>query len=135
MVFLKISPTRGTIRFGRGELSPRYIGPFEVIERIGEVAYRLSLLANLDRVHNVFHVTQLHRYIADSSHVVDYSELKVGPSLTYLKQPVEIIDRREKQLRNQTIPIVRVMWRHHSPGESTWEREDKMRELYPSLFV
>lgn len=115
-------------------MSPRYIGPFEVLGRIGEVAYRVALPPNLEGVHNVFHVSQLRRYVSDPSHVLDHSELEIGPSLTVAEQPVEILDRREKKLRNKTIPLVRVAWSRHSPGESTWERETDMREKYPYLF-
>ena len=77
-VFLKISPTKGVIRFGaHGKLSPRYIGPFKILERVGEVAYRLALPPSLEGVHNVFHVSQLRRYIRDESHVLDYLELEL----------------------------------------------------------
>lgn len=134
LVFLKISPARGTIRFGRsGKLSPRYIGPFGILERIGDVAYRLALLPSLEGFHNVFLVSQLRRYVADLTHVLYHSEIEVGPS-SYQEQPVGILDRREKVMRSKTIPLVRVAWKHNSPGESTWEREDEMRERYPHLF-
>ena len=78
-VFLKISPTKGVIRFGsRGKLSPRFIGPFEILERVGEVVYRLALPPSLDGVHEVFHVSQLRKYVRDDSHVLDHSELSSG---------------------------------------------------------
>lgn len=135
LVFLRISPTRGTIRFGRsGKLSPRYIGPFGITAKVGDVAYKLALPPNLEGVHDVFHVSQLRRYIADSTHILDHSEITVGPSLSYQEQPVEILDRKEKTTRTSVIPLVRVAWRHHSPGESTWEREDELREKFPHLF-
>ena len=134
-VFLKISPNRGTIRFGRrGKLSPRYVGPFDVLERVGEVAYRLALPPALAGVHNIFHVSQLRKYVGDPSHVVDFSEIEVRSDLTYEKQPVAILDQREKTLRNKTVSLVRVMWHPDSPGESTWETESEMRQRYPHLF-
>ena len=72
-VFLKISPTRGVIRFGcSGKLSLRYIGPFNIIERVGEVAYRVALPPALDGVHDVFHVSQLRKYVQDDQHILDY---------------------------------------------------------------
>jgi len=93
-VFLRISPTKAVIRFGtRGKLSPRYIGPFEILERVGEVAYRLALPPSLEGVHNVFHVSQLRRYIRDGSHILDYLELELQPDLSYTKQPMAIMDR------------------------------------------
>ena len=126
---------RGVIRFGRrGKLSPRYIGPFDIIERVGSVAYRLALPPALSSVHDVFHVSQLRKYVRDPSHVIDYSELAVRSDLSLEVQPIAILDRREKRLKNRTIRLVRVAWNPQSPGDSTWEPEDRMRELYPHLF-
>ena len=98
------------------------------------MAYRLALPPSLEGVHNVFHVSQLRRYIRDESHVLDYSELKLQPDLSYTKQPMAIMDRSVKILKNRTIPLVLVLWNRHSPGESTWEREDVIRDRYPHLF-
>ena len=110
-VFLKISPTRGVIRFGtRGKLSPRFIGPFDVIEKVGKVAYRLALPPSLAAVHDVFHVSQLRKYIRDEGHVIDHSELEVRPDLSVPDQPVAIIDSSEKHLRNKVVRLVRVQW-------------------------
>lgn len=134
-VFLKVSPTRGVIRVGnRGKLSPRYVGPFEITARVGTVAYRLALPPSLGGLHDVFHVSQLRRYVPDPSHVLDHSELEVGPDLRVAEAPVSILARCEKVLRGRTIPLVRVAWSHHSPGDSTWEREDEMRAQHPHLF-
>jgi len=133
--FLKISPTRGVIRFGnRGKLSPRFIGPFEILERVGAVAYRLALPPSLDGVHDVFHVSQLRRCIRDDSHVVDHSELKLRPDLSYTERPMVILDWTTKELKKQTIPLVLVSWGNRPPGEATWEREDVIRDSYPHLF-
>ena len=94
-VFLRISPNRGVIRFGkRGKLSPRFIGPFDILERVGDVAYRLALPPSLVGVHDVFHVSQLRRYVSDPSHAVDFSEITVRPDMSYDQQPVEILDRK-----------------------------------------
>ncbi|KAJ6819602.1 uncharacterized protein M6B38_400345 [Iris pallida] len=134
-VFLKISPTKGTIRFGtRGKLGPRYIGPFDILEKVGNVSYRLALPPTLEGVHNVFHVSQLRRYVSDPSHILDHSEITVGPTLRIEQRPVGILDRREKVLRNRVIPLVRVAWSKDSPGDSTWEKEEDMRKQYPYLF-
>ena len=115
-VFLRISLTKGVIRFGaRGKLSPRYIGPFEILERVGGVAYGLALPPSLERVHNVFHMSQLRRYIRDKSHVLDYSELELQPDLSFTEQPMAIMDRSVKTL------MVLVSWNKHSPREATWE--------------
>ena len=134
-VFLKISPTRGVIRFrSKGKLSPRYIGPFEVVELIGAVAYKLALPPSLEGVHDVFDVSQLWKYVSDEKHILDYLELTLKSDLTYEVQPTAIIDRREKVLRNKVISLVRVAWNPNSPGDSTWELEEEVREKYPYLF-
>ncbi|KAL0405616.1 UNVERIFIED_CONTAM: hypothetical protein Slati_3875500, partial [Sesamum latifolium] len=104
-VFLKVSPWRGVLRFGKqGKLSPRYIGPYEITERIGPLAYRLALPVELSQIHDVFHVSMLRRYRSDPSHVVRDPEIEVSENLTYIEEPIEILDRTVKKLRNKDIP-------------------------------
>ena len=135
MVFLRISPWKGVLRFGkRGKLCPRYIGPYRIVERIGEVAYRLELPSDLDRIHDVFHVSMLRKYIPDPSHVLTEQPVEIPENLTYEEEPVQILDRREQVLRNKTIPLVKVLWRSHTIEEATWETEAQMRHQYPHLF-
>ncbi|KAM1033810.1 hypothetical protein FF1_037259 [Malus domestica] len=135
LVFLKLSPWRGVVRFGkRGKLSPRYIEPYEITERIGEVAYRLELPPELSKVHNVFHVSMLRHYVFDPSHVIPLQPLEINPDLTYDEEPMTILDWKDKVLRNKTVSLVKVLWRNHSVEEATWETEDQMREMYPRLF-
>ncbi|KAL0546479.1 hypothetical protein IC582_016389 [Cucumis melo] len=134
-VFLKVAPMRGVLRFERrGKLSPRFVGPFEILERIGPVAYRLALSPSLSTVHDVFHVSMLRKYVPDPSHVVDYEPLEIDENLSYIEQPVEVLAREVKTLRNKEIPLVKVLWRNHRVEEATWEREDDMRSRYPELF-
>ncbi|KAL0559551.1 hypothetical protein IC582_004165 [Cucumis melo] len=134
-VFLKVAPMRGVLRFERrGKLSPRFVGPFEILERIGPVAYRLALPPSLSTVHDVFHVSMLRKYVPDPSHVVDYEPLEIDENLSYIEQPVEVLAREVKTLRNKEIPLVKVLWRNHRVEEATWEREDDMRSRYPELF-
>ena len=134
-VFLKVQPRRGVIRFGmKGKLSPRYIGPFEILQRIGDVAYRLALPPQLASVHNVFHVSLLRKYISDPSHTLNWQEIKLDEDVTFEEKPVRIMDRQEKVLRGKVIPLVRVLWRHQGIEESTWERKDAMRANHPQLF-
>ena len=134
-VFLKVAPIKGVMRFGKkGKLSPRYIGPFEILARVGKVAYRLALPSSMSGIHDVFHVSMLKKYIADPSHVLEQETVEVSPQVTYVEYPVQILDRKEKELRNRRISLVKVLWRNHAVEEATWEREDEMRQKYPTLF-
>ncbi|KAA0056300.1 pol protein [Cucumis melo var. makuwa] len=134
-VFLKVAPMRGVLRFERrGKLSPRFVGPFEILEQIGSVTYRLALPPSLSTVHDVFHVSMLRKYVPDPSHVVDYEPLEIDENLSYTEQPVKVLAREVKTLRNKEIPLVKVLWRNHQVEEATWEREDDMRSRYPELF-
>ncbi|KAL4016882.1 hypothetical protein IC575_024544 [Cucumis melo] len=134
-VFLKVAPMKGVVRFERrGKLSPRFVGSFEILERIGPVAYRLALPPSLSAVHDVFHVSMLRKYVPDPSHVVDYEPLNIDENLSYTEQPVEVLAREVKMLRNREIPLVKVLWRNHRVEEATWERENDMRSRYPDLF-
>ena len=134
-VFLKMIPKRGVVRFGkRGKLSPRFIEPFEILERVGTVTYRLALPPNMSGVHEVFHVSMLRKYTPDPAHVVDWGQIKVDTDGTFEEGPVCIVDSRDYVLRPKTVRLVRVLWRHYRVEESTWEREDTMRATYPFLF-
>ncbi|KAD3640118.1 hypothetical protein E3N88_29341 [Mikania micrantha] len=126
-VLLKVSPWKGVIRFGkRGKLNPRYIGPFEILKRIGPVAYQLNLPAELDGVHNVFHVSNLKKCLSDETLIVPLDEIQVDEQLRFVEEPVEIMDREVKQLKQSKIPIVKVRWNSKRGPEFTWEREDQM---------
>ena len=130
-VFLKLSPRKGFQRIGkRGKFNPRYIGPYEIIERVGEVAYRLDLPPNLTGIHNVFHVSQLRKYHPDESHIIATEELPLEQNLTYTESPVRILDYKVKELRNKRIPMVKVLWRNQKSEEATWELEDKSRVIF-----
>ena len=108
------------MRFGRnGKLSRRFIGPCEVIEKVGPVAYRLALPPELEKIHNVFHVSMLKRYRSDPSHVVSSEIIELYPDLTYEEEPVEILAQEVKELRNKRIPLVKVLWRNHKTEEAT----------------
>ena len=134
-VFLKVRPKRGVIRFSkRGNLSPRFIGPFEILKRVGIVAYRLASPPSMSRVHEVFHVSMFWRYTPDSANVVDWGEIEVDTDETFEEGPVCIMDSRDQVLRRKIVRLVRVLWWHHGVDESTWEREDTMRATYPFLF-
>ena len=135
MVFLKVSPMKGVVRIGKSnKLYPRYAGPFEILERIGPLAYRLALPPEMERIHNVFHVSQLRKYIPDSSHILSYPPVQIHEDLSYTEEPVQILDHKVKQLRNKIIPLVKVLWRIQKVEEATWETEEEMRTLFPYLF-
>ncbi|KAJ8747039.1 hypothetical protein K2173_003484 [Erythroxylum novogranatense] len=123
------------MRFGKkGKLSPRYVGLYEILERIGSLAYRLALPPELSQIHDVFHVSILRRYRSDPSHVIQVPEVQLRDDLSYEKILVEILDTKEKVLRNKTVQLVKVLWKNHSVEEATWEPLDAMKEKYPSLF-
>ncbi|KAL4376493.1 hypothetical protein GQ457_02G033130 [Hibiscus cannabinus] len=134
-VFLKVSPWKKVMRFGRKwKLSPRYIGPYEIVERVGPVAYRLLLPPELERIHDVFHVSMLRNYRSDPSHVMPVEEIELNPDLSYDEEPIEILASDSKVLCGRTIELVKVKWRHRGVEEATWERKDDMRDQYPYLF-
>ena len=113
-VFLKVMPKRGVVRFGkRGKLSPRFIGPFDLLEMVGIVAYRLELPPSMSGVHEVFHVSILRKYTPDPAHVVDWGQIEVDTDETFEEGPVCIVDSRDKVFRRKTVRLVRVLWRHY----------------------
>ncbi|GJW18834.1 hypothetical protein Tco_0026270 [Tanacetum coccineum] len=135
-VLLKVSPWKGVIRFGkRGKLAPRYVGPFEILERIGPVAYRLRLPKELSGVHDIFHVSNLKKCLADASLHVPLDEIKVDKTLRFIEELVEIMDRKVKSLKRSRILLKKVRWNSKRDPEFTWEREDYMKFKYPQLFV
>jgi hypothetical protein len=135
-VYLKVSPMRGIRRFNvRGKLAPRYIGPFKVLERKGEVAYRLELPPSLLGVHDVFHVSQLKKCLRVPEEQAPLEGLDVQEDLTYTEHPVKILETSESVSRNKKIKMCRVQWSHHTEDEATWEREDELRKTYPDLFA
>nr|GFC38245.1 putative reverse transcriptase domain-containing protein [Tanacetum cinerariifolium] len=135
-VMLKVLPWKGVVRFGkRGKLNPRYVGPFKVLERVGDVAYKLDLLEELSRVHNTFHVSNLKKCHADKPLVVPLDGLHVDDKLHFVEEPVEIKDREVKRLKQIRIPLGKVRWNSKRGPEFTWEREDQFRKKYPHLFT
>ena len=123
------------VRFGKREkLSPRFIGPFEILEMVCVVAYRLDLPPSMSSLHEVFHISMLRRYTPDPAHVVDWGEIEVDTDGTFEEGPMCILDSHDQVFRRKTVRLVRVLWQHRGVEESTWEREDTMRATYPFLF-
>ena len=128
-------PKRGVVRFGKhGKLSPRFIGPFKILERIGTVAYRLALPPSMSGVHELFHVSMLRKYTPDPAHVVDWGQIEVDTDENFEEGLVCIFNSCDQVLRRKTVRLVTVLWWHYGVEESTWEREDTMRATYPFLL-
>ena len=136
-VFLKISPMKGVVRFGKtGKLAPRYIGPFPILERIGPLAYKVKLPEWLSGVHDVFHISHLRKYVHDPNLIVEEAaqqDLEITPNLTVVREPT-IIGYGEKKLRRKTVKLVKVRW-SGDPRDCTWETEESMRKSYPECFM
>ncbi|XP_073219645.1 uncharacterized protein [Cicer arietinum] len=125
---------KGVLRFGKkGKLSPRFIGPFGVLERVEPVAYRLALPPDLSGVHPVFHISMLRKYLHDPSHVINHEDVQLDESLSYVEHPVVILDRQVRRLRSTNIVSVKVLWHDPSGEETTWEPEEVIRAKYPHL--
>ena len=127
-VFLKVSPWRKVLRFGKkGKLSPRFIGSYEVLERIRPIAFGLALPPELAKLHDVFHVSMLRKYRSDASHILQVQEVQVHADFSYDEEPKAILAQEVKQLRNKQVELVKVLWQHHGREEATWELEATMR--------
>ncbi|XP_058202926.1 uncharacterized protein LOC131317387 [Rhododendron vialii] len=98
------------------------------------VAYCLALPPQLDKVHNVCHVSMLRKYLALPTHVLNWEDITIEEDAMYEEEPIEIQDQSEKIIRNKTIKLVRVLWKHRGSGETKWEREETMKANYPHLF-
>nr|XP_009773402.1 PREDICTED: uncharacterized protein LOC104223615 [Nicotiana sylvestris] len=130
-VFLKVSPMKGIIRFGKkGKLSPRYIGPYKIIRIVGQVAYELDLPSILESVHPVL----LRKCIRDPSRFILIDDVPVTDQLSYEEAPIAILDRLVRRLRTKDVSSVKVLWRNNNEDEMTWEAEEYMNSRYPHLF-
>ncbi|GJZ79934.1 hypothetical protein Tco_0644771, partial [Tanacetum coccineum] len=133
-VLLKVSPWKGVVRFRKkGKLAPRFIGPYDITERISPVAYRLRLPEELNGVHDTFHVSNLKKCLADPTLHVPLDEIQVDAKLNFVEEPMEILEREFKKLKWSRIAIVNVWWNSKRGPEFTWEHEDQMRLKYPHL--
>ena len=136
-MYLKVSPIRGLRRFKfKGKLSPRFIGPFKIVERVGEVAYMLELPNQLSDVHDVFHISQLKKGLKPhDKEPLSMDGLEVKEDLTIMEHLIKILDTLARVTRNRVIRMCKVQWSNHTEEEATWEREDELKEEYPHLFA
>nr|GEW87107.1 putative reverse transcriptase domain-containing protein [Tanacetum cinerariifolium] len=133
---LKVSPWKGVIRLGkRGKLNPRYIGPFKVLDIVGTVSYRFELLQQLSRVHSTFRVSNLKKCLSDEPFAISLDEIHTDDKICFVEEPVEIMDREVKRLKQSHIPIIKVQWNFRRGPEFTREREDQFRKKYSHLFT
>ncbi|XP_021992046.1 uncharacterized protein LOC110888851 [Helianthus annuus] len=132
---LKVYPWKGIIRFRkRGKFSPRFIGSFRIVEGIGKVAYRLELPEALSGIHSTFHVSHIRKCLAEETTYIHYDDIEVDNSLNYAVKPIAILDRKVKSLRNKEINQVKVKWEHRKGSGTTWESEEEMQRLCPTIF-
>jgi hypothetical protein len=134
-VYLKVSPFRGMRRFKvKGKLSLRFIGPFRVFRRVGEMTYQLELPDNLSDMHNVFHMSQLKKCLKVPEEQLSMEDLSVQDDLTYTEYLIKILDTLTRVTINKVIKMCKVQWSHHREDEATWEREEELRIDFPHLF-
>ena len=126
---------KGVVRFGKkGKLSPRFVGPYRILKRVGKVAYELELPQEMELVHPVFHVSMLRKCLGDPTSIIPLDEVIIEDNLTYEEVPVDIFDRQVKRLRNKDVASVKVLWRNQHVESATWEAEADMMKKYPYLF-
>jgi hypothetical protein len=134
-MYLKVSPMRGLHCFNvRGKLAPRFIGPFKILEKRGEVAYQLELSPQLSDVHGVFHVSQLKKCMCVPKEQLPMEDLGAKEELSYQEYPVKILETSERVTQNKKIRMCKMQWSHHTEEEATWEREEELKVEYPSFF-
>ena len=133
-MYLKVKARKSSLKLKNcAKLALRFCGPFKILDRIGPVAYQLALLANL-KIHNVFHVSLLKKYIHDPAHMIDWNLVQLEPEGDFQVEPLRILDQREITLRNRVVTQVKVQWKHFSPQEATWELDGDLRKSQPTLF-
>jgi hypothetical protein len=134
-VYLRVSPTKGIQRFGiKGKLAPRYVGPFKILEVCGPVAYKLLLPPQMAAIHDVFHVSQLKKCIKIPTEIVETRAIEIEPDLSYMEQPIQILDTKERVTRRKKVKMYKILWDHHTEEEATWETEFYLQQNFPTFL-
>jgi hypothetical protein len=134
-VYLKVSPTKGVQRFGiKGKLAPRYIGPYEIVEACGPVAYKLKLPLKMSAIHNVFHVSQLKKCVQLPTEVITKPEVEIELDLSYQEYPSKVLDCKERSTRAKSIKMYKIQWSNHSEEEATGETKEFQRSNFPDCL-
>jgi hypothetical protein len=135
-VYLKVSPMKGVSRFGvKGKLAPRYIGMFPILERCGQVAYRLRLPESLSAIHSVFHVSQLKKCLRIPDQTMDVTDVNFEPDLTYSEYPIRVLDQKDRVTQKRTLKFYKVQWNQHTEEEATWESEHFLEKHFPKFLA
>ncbi|XP_076889930.1 uncharacterized protein LOC143540845 [Bidens hawaiensis] len=135
-VLLKVSPWKGVVRFGKkGKLSPRFVGTFKIIEKIGPVAYRLELPEEMQGIHEVFHVSNLRKCLANETLAMPLKDVQVNEKLKFVEELIRIEDSQTKFLKRKRLKLIKVKWNSRRGPEFTWDLESEMKRKYPHLFT
>jgi hypothetical protein len=135
LIYLRASPTRVVQRFSvKGKLAPRYVGPFEITEICGPVAYRHQLPPQLAAIHDVFHVSQLRKCIKTPTEIIESQITDIQPDLSYVEHPIKVLDAKERSTRRETIKMYKIQWNHHTEEEATWETESCLQHNFPDFL-
>jgi hypothetical protein len=134
-VYLRVSPIKGVQRFGiKGKLAPRYVGPFEILNVCGPVAYKLRLPSQWAAIHDVFHVSQLKKCVKVPMEIVETCAIEIEPDLSYIEQPLRILDTKERFTRRRAVKMYKILWDHHTEEEATWETESYLQRNFPEFL-
>jgi hypothetical protein len=126
---------KGVTRFGiKGKLAPRYVGPFEILEQCGSVAYKMQLPKHLSTLRNVFHMSQLKKCLQVPDQVLEVSDVNLEPNLIYFDHPIKILDQKERITHRKTIKFYKVQWSQHFEDGATWESKEYLDSHFPKFL-
>jgi len=134
-MYIKVSPMKGVQRFGvKRKLAPCYVGPYRILERKGNVAYKVQLPVELRAIFPIFHVSQLKKCLRVQEERVEVRDIKLKSDLVCEEKPIAVLDRKERVTRNQVVKFYKILWSNHGEEDATWETEDYLREVYKTFF-